>query len=279
MGSHNNRHDSGLTMKILDLGFTTCPNDTFVFHAMLHHQVDTGDLDFIPHLHDVEELNKKAFSQELHISKLSFYAYLKLLKNYEILNSGSALGHGCGPLLVAGTFGRVSPSTKIAVPGETTTAFLLLQLWNPDLRNIEICRFDNILEGVRTGKYDAGLIIHEGRFIYPEYGLVKILDLGEWWEAETGLPIPLGCIAVRKDPATLSLKSEIDAVLERSIRFALKNRAVSRDYVKQYAQEMDEEVIDGHIDLYVNDYTLNLGHQGRKAVKTLEDMARWKKIL
>ncbi len=266
-------------MNTLDIGFSTCPNDTFIFHAMLHDCIDTGKLSFSPHLLDVEELNKKASSQSFHISKLSFYAYFKLKENYEILDSGSALGYGCGPMLIGRSSDGFTPDATIAIPGEDTTAYLLLQLWNPEIHNIEVTRFDNILEGVQTGKYDAGLIIHEGRFIYPDYGCKKIIDLGEWWEAETGMPIPLGCITIRKDPETISKKKKVESILKESIRFAINNRDMSRNYIKTYAQEMDDSVIDGHIDLYVNDFTLSLGEKGKKAIQTLEEMARWKKIL
>jgi len=266
-------------MPTLDIGFSTCPNDTFIFHAMLHKQIDMADLSFTPHLFDVEELNKKAFSQAFHISKLSIYAYFQLRESYEILDSGSALGYGCGPLLIGRSSEGFRNDAKIAIPGEYTTAYLLLQLWNPEIKNIEVTRFDNILEGVKSGKYDAGLIIHEGRFIYPEYGCKKIIDLGEWWESETGMPIPLGCIAIRKDPATISQKNRVEAILRNSIQYALENRGVSREFIKFHAQEMEDQVIDGHIDLYVNDFTLSLGDKGRKAIKTLEEMARWKKIL
>ena len=266
-------------MTTLDIGLSTCPNDTFIFHAMLHGLVDGKGLWFRAHMHDVEELNRKAFSRVYHISKLSVYACFKLKETYEILDAGAALGYGCGPLLIARPDGRFTADAKIAIPGEYTTAWLLLQLWNPGITNIEVTRFDNILEGVRTGRYDAGLIIHEGRFVFPQYGCVKIIDLGEWWEAETGLPIPLGCIAVRKDPATITLKEKITAVLAHSVQYALENPEVSRDFIRQHAQEMDDPVIDGHVRLYVNDFTLSLGDRGRQAIQTLEEMARWKNIL
>ncbi len=266
-------------MSILDVGFSTCPNDTFIFHAMIHGLVDTMGLEFRPHMHDVEELNKMAFAQSLHVSKLSFYAYLKLRQTYDLLDSGAALGFGCGPLLVGRANEPFTPQARVAVPGELTTAYLLLQLWNPEIKDVTITRFDHILEGVRSGKYDAGLIIHEGRFIYPGYGCVKIIDLGEWWEKETGGPIPLGCIAVRKDPATFSMKSQIESIIKSSIQYAFQDRSASRDFIKQYAQEMDDPVIDGHIRLYVNEFTLSLGNQGREAIQKLEEMARCKGIL
>lgn len=263
----------------LDVAFSTCPNDTFIFHALLHDCIDTGNYRFVPHMHDVEALNKKAFSKTFAISKLSFYAYLKLRHNYEILDAGSALGYGCGPLLVGTSSDLLLSEAKIAVPGEYTTAYLLLKLWNPEIRNVEVTRFDNILEGVQIGRYDAGLIIHEGRFIYPEYDCVEIIDLGKWWEAETSLPIPLGCIAVRKDPPFIDYKNDIESALKNSVQYALNDRDASREYVKLHAQELDDQVIDGHIDLYVNNYTVSLGNTGAKAIQALEEMARWKKIL
>ncbi len=266
-------------MTRLDIAFSTCPNDTFVFHAMLHDCIDTGNLRFVPHMYDVEALNQKAFSKAFHISKLSFYAYLKLRQSYEILDAGSALGYGCGPLLVGRTTDLSLSEAKIAVPGEYTTAYLLLRLWHPEIRNVEITRFDNILEGVQIGRYDAGLIIHEGRFIYPEYNCVEIIDLGKWWEDKTSLPIPLGCIAVRKESPYLDLKTDIESVIRKSVAYGFQNRDASREYVKFHAQEMEDPVIDGHIDLYVNNFTLSLGDTGRRAIQTLEERARWQKIL
>jgi 1,4-dihydroxy-6-naphthoate synthase len=266
-------------MTCLDIAFSTCPNDTFIFHAMLHDCIDTGDLRFLPHMHDVEALNQKAFSNTFHISKLSFYAYLKLRQYYEILDAGSALGYGCGPLLVGRSADLSFSKAKIAVPGEYTTAYLLLRLWHPEIRNIEITRFDNILEGVQIGRYDAGLIIHEGRFIYQQYDCVEIIDLGKWWEDKTSLPIPLGCIALRNESPFIDLKKDIESVIRRSVGYAFQNRDASREFVKFHAQEMEDQVIDGHIDLYVNNFTLSLGDTGRKAIQTLEEMARWQQIL
>ncbi len=266
-------------MDTFDIGFSTCPNDTFIFHAMLHDCIDTGDFSFLPHLHDVEELNVKAFSQAFHISKLSFYAYFKLKETYDILDTGSALGYGCGPILIGKSSDGFTPDATVAIPGEYTTANLLLQLWNPEIHNVEVTRFDNILEGVKTGRYDAGLIIHEGRFIYPEYGCKKIVDLGEWWESETGMPIPLGCITIRRDQTTFSRKKDIESILKHSIQYAFNNRDASRDFIMRHAQEMDNTVINSHINLYVNDFSLSLGAKGKKAIQTLEEMARWKKII
>lgn len=266
-------------MTTLDLGFSTCPNDTYIFHAMLNGLIDTGNLTFTPHLHDVEELNRKAFKGMFHISKLSFFAWMKLRDTYDILDSGAALGYGCGPLLIGKTSNVPKPDAKIAIPGEHTTAHLLLKLWNPELKNTVITRFDNILKGVHTGIYDAGLIIHESRFVYEDYGCEKIIDLGDWWEKETGSPIPLGCIAVRKDEASFTYKDNIESILKSSVEYAMNNKQASRAYVKQHAQELNDEVIDNHIDLYVNEFTLSLGKRGKKSVATLMEMAQCKNIL
>ena len=266
-------------MTDFDLGFSTCPNDTFVFHAMLNGLVDTEGLRFTPHLFDVEELNRKAFSETFHITKLSFFAWMKLKDKYDLLDSGSALGHGCGPLLISRTGESPEKEARIAIPGEYTTAHLLLKLFNPKLANVRVVRFDRILEGVSNGVYDAGLIIHESRFVYEELGLEKVVDLGQWWEDETGAPIPLGCIAISKQPYAYEKKSLVESTLGASARFALDNPAASRDFVKQYAQELDEQVIDSHIGLYVNDFTVSLGERGRKAVEKLEEMARCRDIL
>lgn len=266
-------------MTDLSIAFSPCPNDTFIFHAMLHHCIDTGCYTFSPHIHDVEALNLAAFKKTFQITKLSFYTYLLLKDDYELLDSGSALGFGCGPLLVTRKESTFSPDFRVAIPGSHTTAHLLLKLWNPEVRNIVVTRFDRILPGVQSGEYDAGLIIHEGRFIYPGYGCVKVIDLGEWWEKETNLPIPLGCIAIRTDPETIIHKKEAGLLIKNSVIYAKINRDSSRPFVKKHAQELDDGVIDGHIDLYVNDFTASLGITGQRAIQTLEEMARCKKII
>ena len=263
----------------VDIAFSTCPNDTFIFHAMVSGCIDTGRFSFTPHLEDVEALNRKAFEKTYPVSKLSFYAYLMLKDRYEILDSGAALGYGCGPLLVGKNTKIPVPEAKIAIPGELTTAHLLLKLWRPELTNVEITRFDKILEGVRAGIYDAGLIIHEGRFVYPNYGLERIIDLGEWWEQETKLPIPLGCIAIQSESPFNAYTQEIASILNRSVKYALDNRTASRVFVKTHAQELNDDVIDGHIDLYVNSFTLSLSETGNKAVQKLEELAKAKGLL
>ncbi|HPJ37590.1 MAG TPA: 1,4-dihydroxy-6-naphthoate synthase [Spirochaetota bacterium] len=269
-------------MEAMTLAFSPCPNDTFIFHAMLHGLVDTENLCFNPYISDVEDLNKNAFDRRFQISKLSFHAYLLLQRSYCILDSGAALGFGCGPLLVARSDSafpekkNVLKDALIAIPGEYTTAHLLLKLWFPGLRTVPV-RFDAIMPGVRDGVYDAGLIIHEGRFVYPEYGLRKIIDLGEWWEGETGLPIPLGCIAIRRDH--LALHESAGRVISHSIAYGRNNPDASRGYIRTHAQEMDDDVIREHISLYVNDYSLSLGEEGMRAVTILEEMARCRGIL
>ncbi len=266
-------------MPELTTAFSSCPNDTFIFHAMLHQCTDTGKLRFVPYISDVEELNIKAFSEVFHITKLSFYAYLQLRDRYALLDSGSALGYGCGPMLVAKSPPKFWADAKIAIPGKYTTAHLLLKLWCPEIRHTEAVRFDHILPGIASGKYDAGLIIHEGRFVYPKYDCIKILDLGEWWEAETSLPIPLGCIAIRKDPGTIQHKRAVESALKASVAYAFENPRASEEFVRFHAKELEKTVINDHIRLYVNDFTISLGETGIKAIQTLEEMARCRNIL
>ncbi len=264
----------------IDIAFSPCPNDTFIFHAMLHGLVSKDDLKFKHHMDDIEALNKKAVLKTFHVTKLSFFAYLKLKQYYEILDAGSALGFGCGPLLICNNKSDIDLETaKIAIPGDLTTANLLLKLWNPKIKNTVVTRFDNILKGVESGKFDAGLIIHESRFVYKELGLKKIVDLGFWWEQETGLPIPLGCIAIRKDKFLINRKKEIESLIQNSIKFAYNHKDASTEFIKTHSQELDDKVINNHINLYVNDFTLSLGEKGNKAIQTLEEMTKWKKIL
>lgn len=265
--------------KNIDLAFSSCPNDTFIFHAMLNNCVDTKGLSFTPHVDDVESLNQQARKGAFHVSKLSFSAWLRLKDKYELLDSGAALGFGCGPLLVARSKDLSVSDSVIAVPGIDTTANLLFRLRYPDAKNIKVVRFDEILPGIKAGKFDAGVIIHEGRFVFRDYGCERIIDLGEWWEAETSSPIPLGCIAIRRDEDTIVHKEDIEAIIRDSVKFAFGNPGASRGYVKSLAQEMDDDVIEQHIKLYVNDFTLSLGEKGRKAVETLEEMTRCKGVI
>ncbi len=266
-------------MKTVTLAFSPCPNDTFIFHAMLHGLVDTGDYRFTPSLLDVETLNRSAFEEKFDMTKLSFNAYLQLKRRYNLLNSGSALGFGCGPILVSAGSEKKIDDMTIAIPGEYTTAYMLLRLWEPHIKHVVPLRFDYIMDDVKEGKYDAGLIIHEGRFIYRNYGLRSIIDLGEWWENETSSPIPLGCITVKNACFTREEQDELDTILKSSVRYALNNRSASREYIKLHSQELDDEVIENHIRLYVNDFTIDLGDAGHRAVKKLEEIAMEKKII
>ena len=254
----------------LSLGFSPCPNDTFIFDAMIHGKVDTEGLEFQVVMGDVEELNQRAFSGQLDISKLSYHAYAYLISKYVLLTAGSALGNNCGPLLIA-----KNPIPKeeidrctIAIPGKYTTANFLLGLAFPNAKNKVELLFSDIEQSVLSGEVEAGLIIHENRFTYADRGLVKIMDLGEYWESTTNLPIPLGGIVVKRSiPGEIQQK--INRVLERSVQFALSNPASSESFVKKFAQEMEVEVMYKHIKLYVNDYTVRLGKSGERAINTM----------
>jgi len=263
----------------LDIAISPCPNDTFAFHGMLEEKAGTKNFKFKRFMFDVEELNRRAFEKKFHITKLSFHAWLKLKESYEILDSGAALGRGCGPVLIARSKNIDLLNAKIAIPGVLTTAFLLLRMWKPGMKNFEATRFDNILRGVQTGKYDAGLIIHEGRFVYEDFNCVKIVDLGDWWERETGMPLPLGCMTIKKEKPAISYKREIEKIIAESVKFALKNRHLSENFVRKHARELNDEVINRHIDLYVNDFTLSLGEEGKAAIRLLEKTAKCRKII
>ena len=261
-------------MKELSLAFSPCPNDTFIFHALLHKLVDTGDYSFSTKIDDVEALNTAAFAGRFQVTKLSSGAYLRLREKYELLDSGAAMGFGCGPLVVAASGHKLSPASRIAVPGANTTALLLMKSWNPQLKNLSEERFDRILPGVQAGKYDAGLIIHEGRFIYQNYGCERVVDLGDWWEGETGCPIPLGCLAIRKDAGTIRHKETIESMIRESVLYARARPEASRAFIRGHAPGASDEIIDAHIKLYVNDYSVSLGETGKKAFRVLEDRCK-----
>lgn len=258
----------------LSLGFSPCPNDTFIFDAMIHGKIDTEGLEFDVHLGDVEELNQQAFAGNLDVTKLSYHAYAYLTDKYCLLDAGSALGNNCGPLLIARAPMPQEEiiEAKIAIPGKYTTANFLLGYACPQARHKVEMLFSDIEDAVLRGDVDAGLIIHENRFTYQQKGLVKLVDLGEYWENSTQMPIPLGGIVIRRDlPPDFQLK--VNRVLQRSVQFAFDNPKSSLAYVRAHAQEMDEAVMYQHIELYVNDYTENLGERGRAAVQHLFDVA------
>ena len=254
----------------LTLGFSPCPNDTFMFYPLVHGLVDSSDLSYRERLEDVETLNQLALKGELDISKVSYHALGHIRDQYALLRSGSALGRGCGPLLVASE--ATDPANlrgkTIAVPGRYTTALLLLRLFDPELDNFIVMPFNEIMDAVLSGNVDAGLIIHESRFTYHGFGLHKLVDLGEWWEGETGLPIPLGGIVARR-----SLGAETIAAVERALRsgveYAQSHPGEAARYIGEHAQEMSPEVCAAHIGLYVNDFSTDLGDEGIQAISCL----------
>jgi 1,4-dihydroxy-6-naphthoate synthase len=252
----------------LTLGFSPCPNDTFIFDALVHHKIDTEGLEFEVVFADVEQLNKWAFQGKLDISKLSYSAFTHCINNYVLLDSGSALGNNCGPLLIKKTNTILTTDSKIAIPGKYTTANMLLNIALPKNQNKVETLFSEIENQVLEDIVDAGLIIHESRFTYKEKGLDKVIDLGEFWETETGFPIPLGGIVVKRELPYYEQK-KIERVLRKSVEYAFQIPNSSSDFVKYHAKEMEKEVVDAHIALYVNDYSISLGELGREAVKLL----------
>jgi 1,4-dihydroxy-6-naphthoate synthase len=256
----------------LSLGYSPCPNDTFIFDAMVHGKIDTEGLEFEVILADVEELNRKAFSGELDVTKLSYHAYTHLTDKYILLRSGSALGNNCGPLLVSyRAFNQEEiNSLKIAIPGRYTTANFLLSFAFPEAKNRVEMLFSDIEAAVLNGNVDLGVIIHENRFTYHERGMIKVMDLGEYWEQTTGLPIPLGGIVGRRH-FNKDLAQKINRVLRRSVEYAFAHPNASRDYVCAHAQEMEFDVMQKHIQLYVNQYSIDLGEKGEAAVRKLFD--------
>jgi 1,4-dihydroxy-6-naphthoate synthase len=261
----------------LSLGFSPCPNDCFMFDAIVHRRIDTEGLEFSVHLADVEALNRAAFAGEADVTKLSFHAFAYCAADYALLDAGSALGRNCGPLLVsqrAIARDEVAAGTlRIAIPGKFTTANFLLGLAFPDALDRTELVFSAIEPAVLNGEFDAGLIIHENRFTYEAKGLKKIIDLGEFWESETGAPIPLGGIVVKRALPD-DVKQRVNRVLRRSVEYAFAHRDASLPYVREHAQEMSEEVMYRHIDLYVNEYSVDLGKEGRRAVELLFERAR-----
>jgi len=263
----------------LTLGFSPCPNDTFIFDALVNKKIDTGGLEFEPMLEDVETLNQWALQGNLDITKLSFPAFFRSLDNYVLLNAGSALGKGVGPLLISKypkeSIDSAISNQSIAIPGINTTANLLLSFAFPAATNKIPMVFSAIEDAVLSGKTDLGVIIHENRFTYQQKGLLKVMDLGENWEDKMKAPIPLGGIAISQSiKRTTAVK--VNELIGKSLEYAFSNYPLITDYVKQHSQEMNEEVMRQHINLYVNNYSLDLGNEGKKAINTLFDV--FKKI-
>lgn len=260
-------------MRTLTFGFSPCPNDTFAFHALVHGLID-APFAVEPVLLDIEELNRRAHDGAFALTKLSVGAFSAVGDHYRLLRSGAALGHGVGPLVVAREPQPLESAVRgrVAIPGRETTAFRLLGLAAPTLGEAVELRYDQILGAVSRGDVDAGLIIHESRFTYQDHGLVKIVDLGDWWERETGLPVPLAGICARTDlPADLVAAAE--AAIRASVAYAFAHPEASRAYVRAHSQEMSAEVCDAHIRLYVNDHSLDIGDDGRRAIARLAGTA------
>jgi 1,4-dihydroxy-6-naphthoate synthase len=265
---------------ILSLGYSPCPNDTFIFYALIHGRIAAEGLSFRERLEDVETLNALARQGALDLTKVSYHALGHLRRDYALLRSGGALGRGCGPLVVARSMAAMDDlrSRRIAIPGLLTTANLLLQLHGSGFDNLVVLPFHRIMEAVVDGEVEAGVIIHESRFTYRDKGLVEILDLGAWWEEETGAPIPLGGILARRSLGA-EVISRADRALRRSVEYALAHPGEARAYIKAHAQELSDTVIDSHIALYVNNFSVDLGDEGIRAVETLFARAEARGIL
>ncbi len=259
---------------MITLGFSPCPNDTFIFYALVNKKIDTSGFDFDLRIEDVETLNRLAIAHSLDVTKVSCHAFHHLRDDYLFLRSGGAFGRGCGPLVISKE--PYEPEglryKSIAIPGELTTAYLLLKLFfdasfgNKPSRIVPMI-FHEIPAAVRDGRVDAGLIIHESRFTYPEYDLSRVLDLGEWWEQETGLLIPLGGIIAKK---SLGPKIEvIQELIKKSVEYSILHGKEAMPFIRKYAQELSEIVINNHIGLYVNDFTIDMGEQGAASLKEL----------
>jgi 1,4-dihydroxy-6-naphthoate synthase len=255
----------------LTLGFSPCPNDTFIFDALVNKKIDTGNLSFEVVLEDVQTLNKWAIEGKLDISKISYGVLPLIVKEYLVLNAGGALGKGVGPLLISK---QEIPATEkinektIAIPGENTTAHMLFSLAYPQAKHKKFMIFSGIEEAVINNKADLGVIIHENRFTYMQKGLKKVIDLGEYWEQQTQYPIPLGGIVIKKSFDN-ALQKKIDALIRQSVEYAFSHYPTLTEYVKQHSQEMEEHVMRQHIDLYVNNYSIDLGAAGKEAIKKL----------
>jgi len=262
-------------MKTFTIGYSPCPNDTFIFYGLVHKRIKDERFIFRETLLDVETLNNLALKGAFDITKVSFHAYIYLRDRYLLLNAGGALGRGCGPLIVSKETLKMKDlkDKKIAIPGALTTAYLLLRLYDPELsKNAIVMPFHRILEAVRSGEVDAGLIIHESRFTYPDYGLKEMLDLGRWWEEETGLPIPLGCVVIKRQHSDII--NDIEELIRKSIYYAFENKDEVMPYIRENARELDDSVIRRHIGLYVNEHSIDYGHDGKKAIDELLSRAR-----
>jgi len=281
----DNQQNNNTTMK-LTLGFSPCPNDTFIFDALIHHKIDTEGLDFEVFYDDVETLNHKAMRGELDVTKLSYHAFAYVANQYVLLDAGSALGFGVGPLLICkGDEQKVQAdlesdnrTVRIGIPGKYTTANFLLSLAFPKATEKQEIVFSDIEQALLDDRIEVGLIIHENRFTYQDKGLKKILDLGDYWEKQTGCAIPLGGIVANRN-LPIDVQHKVNRVLRRSVEFAFANPKSGLEFIRSHAQEMSEEVMYKHIDLYVNQYSLDLGAEGKKAIQLMFDKAKAHEII
>lgn len=258
----------------LKIGISPCPNDTFIFDALLHHKIDTQGLEFEYHLEDIDTLNQWAIQGDFDMLKISYAHYCRIATNYDLLATGGALGMGVGPLLVSHKpISAIDDSMKVAIPGKYTTANFLLQYVYPELTHKEVFLFSEIEQALLDEKVDLGVIIHENRFTYHQRGLHLVADLGKSWETKTRLPIPLGGIVLNKGVAT-DIQQQLNQLIPQSIQFAWHNYPVLSDFVKDNAQAMQEEVMHNHIKLYVNDYSLHLGEKGKQAIALMHSLLK-----
>ena len=259
-----------MTKRIIHVGHSPDPDDAFMFYALAHNKLDTGDLEFRHELQDIESLNRRAMRGELEVSAISIHAYAHLLDTYALLPSGCSMGDRYGPMVVAKRPLAISDlkSIRIVVPGTLTTAFLALRLLIRQEFTYEVLPFDQIIAAVRDGRYDAGLIIHEGQLTFQNEGLHLVVDLGVWWQEQTGLPLPLGGNVVRRDLGSDTVR-RISRLLQESIRYALSHRADALTYALRFARDMDRSLADKFVGMYVNDWTLDYGPRGRAAVRRL----------
>ena len=264
----------------LTLGFSHCPNDTFIFDALIHNKIDTEGLEFEVVFDDVETLNQKALRGELDITKLSFHAFAYVANKYALLDAGSALGFGVGPLLISKNQFQGEPNAdlKVGIPGKYTTANFLLGIAYPHLQNKEIMVFSEIESALIDEKIDLGLIIHENRFTYQDKGLNKIVDLGDYWEKLTGCAIPLGGIVINRN-LDREIQLKVNRLVRQSVEYAFAHPKSCIEFIREHAQEMDEAVMYKHIELYVNKYSINLGQEGRKAIDTLFTLAQERNLI
>lgn len=258
----------------ITLGFSSCPNDTYTFDALIHKKIDTKGIDFKCVIADVQELNRRAMIGDLQMTKLSYFAYSQVYEKYQILDAGSALGFANGPLFICkkGNENNINAQSKILIPGRETTANLLFSMAYPNFTNKTECLFSEIEPKIMSGEFDAGVIIHENRFTYAERGFSMLRDLGSYWESETHTPIPLGAITIRRDVPE-DLKLTINKLLRESIEYANAHPHESNSFIHEYAQAIEDDVLKKHIALFVNDFSLSLGKQGQNAIETLYDKA------